>query len=384
MAEVVQITQRAHSRFAGPEEHLRHLHVGLSVGAAHFVLEESGGLGRVPREQLGRHDLGVHRILQRVLAKHVRQCRQDTQRRLIADAFRMHVAQVRSDRLRHALRRVVLVPVPQAVSEHIDAGIDCDPLHVDRVGVCDQQQLVLARRCADARERFLAHQWPVRGRTESVLDEDLHAARAALRDSLDDCFRRVLGLVRAGRQRMLLRVRGLVHVVLENLVTHGLRNEDERITVDHRNCATVKQVRPHRLAFESLQAGRERGETEHLRDAEIQIAAWLLAEVLVAQWLERRIVARRWDAGGIADVHMRVHDARRQELAAAVDLARICLGRDALLTDADDAPIANQHVPFRERLRLLRRNHRDVLDQQVRSRRRTHACDEQKQEQVPG
>ena len=132
----------------------------------------------------------------------------------------------------------------------------------------------------------------------------------------------------------------------------------------------MKQVGPHRLALESLEPVAERHEIEHLRDAEVQIAARLLAEVRLAQRDELGLVAQRRNAGGVADVHMRVHQPRREELAAPVDLLRVRLGGDALLADAHDAPVANQHVPVRQRLRQLRRNHRDVLDEQIRSRRR--------------
>jgi hypothetical protein len=81
-------------------------------------------------------------------------------------------------------------------------------------------------------------------------------------------------------------------------------------------------------------------------------------------------------------MHMRVHQPRRQELAAPVDLLRVRLGGDALLADAHDPPVANQHMPVRQRLRLLRRNHRDVLDEHIRSRRRSRKGDQQNQ--VPG
>ena len=47
-----------------------------------ILLEPLAGLGRVPREQRRRHDLGVHRILERVGAKQVGRGRADAQRRL--------------------------------------------------------------------------------------------------------------------------------------------------------------------------------------------------------------------------------------------------------------------------------------------------------------
>ncbi len=155
---------------------------------------------------------------------------------------------------------------------------------------------MFARERTEARERFLAHQRPIRIRTEAVLDEDLHAARATLHGAFDQRFGRVLGLVRARGQRMVLRVGWLVNVVRECLVAHGLRQHRRRIAVEHRGGAAVKQVGPHRLALESLEPVGERQDIENLRYTEIQIAARLLTEIRVTQRDELGLIAQRRNA----------------------------------------------------------------------------------------
>ncbi len=75
----------------------------------------------------------------------------------------------------------------------------------------------------------------------------------------------------------------------------------------------------------------EAGQIQQLSDAVIEIAAGLLAACTPpAGSFNDRIVAGHRHAGDVADMDMRVHEARREKLAPAVDANRVRPPRDGL------------------------------------------------------
>ncbi len=81
--------------------------------------------------------------------------------------------------------------------EHVDLRLDGDALHVDGIRMRDQQQAALASLGTHSLQCFFAHDRPVAGGTEAVLDEDLDTTNAGRGELADDDFRRVLSRVRA-------------------------------------------------------------------------------------------------------------------------------------------------------------------------------------------
>jgi hypothetical protein len=221
----------------------------------------------------------------------------------------------------------------------------------------------LGGRGAQASQRFRAHDRPAVEIAEAVFQCDLDAQRAALRDAFDHGFRRVLGGIGAGRQRMLARVLRLEDVVVEDLVARGLVHEHQWIAIHHRRDAAAPGIRMPRLRGELREALRHVDQVHHLGDAEVQVAPRLLREELLLHRRDGRIARTEGQADGIGHVHVAVHQSRGQELAAAIELARV-RRRDGAVADGGDASVAHQHVLVAARLGLLGRQHGDVFDEQ--------------------
>ena len=77
----------------------------------------------------------------------------------------------------------------------------------------------------------------------------------------------------------------------------------------------------------------EAREIEHLRHAEVKIAARLLPRIRVGERRDRLVFAPRRQTGGDADVHMRIHEPRRQVPGAPVDTSLLCTFADGDLCE---------------------------------------------------
>ena len=218
---------------------------------------------------------------------------------------------------------------------------------------------------AHAPQRFRAHDRPVGAVAESVFQRDLDAERAARGDARHHGFRRVLGGIGALRQRMLARIRGLEDVVVEDLVADGLVDEHEWIAIDHRRHAAAVDVGMLRLRGEHRR--RDRGgwrcRAPASRRSRGSCAAAARRNPSPAPRSADRCVPNgrpmASDTCTCASVSPGVRNlpvpSRRRAPAGS---------RDGLVADGGDAPVANQHVAIAERLRLLGRHQRDVLDEQ--------------------
>jgi hypothetical protein len=99
----------------------------------------------------------------------------------------------------------------------------------------------------------------------------------------------VVGGVRAGRQRMRARIRRFVDPLLVELVADVLVDEHEWIAVDDGRHAAAVNVGMLRLRGELGDALGLVCGVEHLRHAEIEIAARLLFEELLLEIGDARI-----------------------------------------------------------------------------------------------
>src|SRR5262245_17967612 len=78
-------------------------------------------------------------------------------------------------------------------------------------------------------------------------------------------------------------------------------------------------------------------------------------------------------------MNMRIHEARREELAASIQ--PLCLARgDRLVADRRDAAVADQDIAWSARSWLFGRYDRDVLDQQLCGRRRLNDDEQSNQD----
>ena len=207
--------------------------------------------------------------------------------------------------------------------DEVDVAVDRDALHVERVRMRDEEQAVLLVAAARTRCSVSALMIGQSVRVaESIFENILtqSAPLAAMRaTTASGVCSAAFG---AGRQRMLARVRRLEDVVVEDRVADRLVDEHQRIAVDDGRRAAAVDVRMLRLRRELGDALGQVAGIEHLRHAEIEIAARLLREELLLQVRESRDRRAEWQADGVGDVHVRVGESRRQELARAIQPAR--------------------------------------------------------------
>ena len=165
------------------------------------------------------------------------------------------------------------------------------------------------------------------------------------------------------------RIRGFENVVVEYLVANGLVDEHEWIAIDDRRHAATVCVRVLRLRREHRDTLGAVGGVEYLRHAEVEVAAWLLREEVLLQRKNIGVLRPERQAGRVGHVHVRIRQPGREEFAGAIQAAHASGRGDGPIADGGDATVADQHVAIAERLRLFRRQQRDVLDEQRTSGR---------------
>src|SRR4051812_3897071 len=142
---------------------------------------------------------------------------------------------------------------------------------------------------------------------------------------------------------MRLRIRRLEDVVRHRFIADLLVDEHRGVTIQDRRGGAMEQIRMLWLSFERLQSIAELSQVEHLRHAEVQIAARLLPVKGVEQWRERGIAAAHGKSRRRRQMDVRVHETRRQELAAAIQPRSACRRLDGLRADLCNTIVVNEY-----------------------------------------
>src|SRR5690606_16306036 len=178
---------------------VRDLHIRfIAEVLAQLVLEPAARVAGLPLEQVRRNHLLVERIFESVMAKKVAHTRDHSYGRLKACLLFAHFPQMSGDLFRHARSPLEGIPVPQAMSNHVDVCCECYLLHAQRICVCHQGQAVFACRRANLEQALHAEDRPVRGTAEAVLDEYLYAMCAACSNPAHDSLGSMPGSVGTG------------------------------------------------------------------------------------------------------------------------------------------------------------------------------------------
>ena len=100
-------------------------------------------------------------------------------------------------------------------------------------------------------------------------------------------------------------VGGLEDIVRNQLVANRLVDHHRGVAVEHDGGATPQQVRMHGLGLEGCDLLRSKAcEIQHLRHAEVKIAARLLTQIRLGERCDRGVLASQRQTCGDADVHM--------------------------------------------------------------------------------
>jgi len=264
----------------------------------------------------------------------------------------------------HVLRAVERSPLPHAVGDHVDAGIERHALRLEVVRVDHQDEARAGGRLAKARQHPGAGNGERMVLRESPLDERLHADRArGLHARHRRLGRVLLGLRALGKGRGLP---GIDQEVGERLVGAARREEGHRVAIGHRHrFPAVMEVGVQRRAAKAFERRLvENDEVDQRRIAEVQVRARQLPEIRA----DHRGVERRGVDGSREEreVDVGIDEARNEEPAAAMDHLRP-FGRLRLAPlDGNDASVLEKHASLLHAIEAFRRHDHDVRDPRPR------------------